>query len=105
MSTFPTSSPFDPRGVLRPNVVWFGEGLPSEALTAAEYAAMTCDVFMSVGTSAVVWPAAGFIQQAAARGATTVEVCAEATAISEVVDWSVRGRAGEVLPRIVGIEL
>lgn len=101
LGAFPMPSPFDPRGVLRPDVVWFGEQLPVDAVMAAEEAAATCDVFMSVGTSAVVWPAAGFIQQAAARGATTVEVNAEETAISRVVDWSVRGRAGVVLPRVV----
>ncbi len=101
MGEFPPRSPHDGRGVLRPNVVWFGEMLPEEAVEAAQRAAAGCDVFMSIGTSSVVHPAARFIRAAAARGARTVEINPEPTPITGLVDWSVRGKSGEVLPRIV----
>jgi NAD-dependent deacetylase len=98
---FPPKSPHDARGLLRPDVVWFGEMLPPEALAAAEEAAAACDLFLSVGTSAVVYPAAMYIRLAAARGAGTAEVNRDATPISSLVDWSLRAKAGEVLPRVV----
>jgi NAD-dependent deacetylase len=100
---FPPPSPFCPGAMLRPDVVWFGEMLPAEALAAAEEAVASCDLFLSIGTSAVVYPAAGYIQVAAARGARTGEVNREATPISGMVDWSIRGKAGEVLPRLLGL--
>lgn len=101
LGTFPAPSPFHRAGVLRPNVVWFGEALPEDAIVAAAGAVAVCDVFMSVGTSSVVYPAAGFVQEAAVRGATTVEVNAEETPASSIVDVTVRGKSGEVLPRVV----
>ena len=88
-------------GLLRPDVVWFGEMLPFEALRAADEALESCDLFLSIGTSSVVQPAASFIQIAAQNGATTVEINPEPTPISRLVDFSVRGKAGEVLPRLV----
>ncbi|GJQ28220.1 MAG: NAD-dependent protein deacylase [Phycisphaerae bacterium] len=101
MPAYPMPSPFHPRGVLRPDVVWFGEMLPEAALKAAAEAVEACEVFMSIGTSAVVYPAAGYIAAAAARGAMTVEVNPEATPISSAVDVSIRAKAGEALPRLV----
>lgn len=96
---------FPPRseagGLLRPNVVWFGEMLPEAALRAAWAAAGECDLFLSIGTSAVVQPAASLISVAAARGAKTVEINREPTPISGGVDWSVLGKSGEILPRLV----
>lgn len=89
-------------GVRRPAVVWFGEQLPEEALEAAERALRACDLFFSVGTSAVVQPSAGFIRMARLRGAKTVEVNREETPVSPLVDWPVRGRSGEALPALVG---
>ncbi|NUQ01884.1 MAG: NAD-dependent protein deacylase, partial [Armatimonadetes bacterium] len=61
-------------GLLRPDVVWFGEILPPAALAAASAAAATCDLFFSVGTSAVVYPAAGLALAALQRGVPVVEV-------------------------------
>lgn len=101
MERFPPPSPFDAGGLLRPDVVWFGEPLPREAVEAAQAAAAACDLFISIGTSSVVYPAAGFIQAAGARGARTAEVNLEATPISEWVDVSIRGKAGDVLPRLL----
>lgn len=93
--------PNDSAAILRPDVVWFGEMLPFEALRAADEALESCDLFLSIGTSSVVQPAASFIQIAAQHGATTVEINPEPTPISRLVDFSVRGKAGEVLPRLV----
>lgn len=88
-------------GLLRPGVVWFGELLPAKAMLAAEAALAACDLFLSVGTSAMVYPAAGYAEQAAAHGARTAEINPEPTPISRQMDWSIRARAGEVLPRLV----
>lgn len=99
--TFPPPSPFEEGAVLRPCVVWFGEALPDVALDAAERALETCDLFLSIGTSSVVWPAAGFMHAASARGAPTVEINPEPTGISDDVTWSVRAKSGEALPAIV----
>lgn len=99
---FPAFPPQSDRGgLLRPGVVWFGEALPLEALREADRAIEHADVFLSVGTSAVVYPAAGFIETAGSNGALTVEVNKDATPISRRVDFSLRGSAGEILPRIL----
>jgi NAD-dependent deacetylase len=99
--TFPPPSPFVAGSLLRPNVVWFGEMLPERALSAAEQAIEHCDLFLSIGTSAVVYPAAAFAHAARARGARVAEINREETPLSEAVDWSIRGASGEVLPRVV----
>ncbi len=96
---------FPPRStcgaLLRPDVVWFGEMLPPAALEAADAAVAACDVFISVGTSSAVYPAAGYVDMARRRGAFTAEVNREGTPISAWVDVSLRGRSGEVLPRVL----
>ncbi len=86
-------------GHLRPGVVWFGEAIPREALTAAE-SALDCDVCLIVGTSSVVYPAAALAAEARSRGAFTVEINPEATPASEEVDLAFPGRAEEVLDRV-----
>lgn len=88
-------------GVRRPDVVWFGEQLPPEAVRAADRALRRCDMFFSIGTSAVVQPAASFIHVARAHGAKAVEINREPTPVSDSVDWSIIGASGEVLPRLV----
>jgi NAD-dependent protein deacetylase/lipoamidase len=90
-----------PMPLLRPDVVWFGEMLPEAALAAAQEAVAACDLFFSIGTSSVVQPAASYIHWAAQRGARTVEINKDPTPISELVDWSIRGKSGEVLPALV----
>jgi NAD-dependent deacetylase len=97
----PMLSPHREGAYLRPCVVWFGEALPEAALSAAFEAASGCDLFMSVGTSSLVYPAAGFIELAAARGATTIEVNRDPTPISRRVDWALHGAAGEILPALL----
>lgn len=96
LQTFPPLLPSGERA--RPGVVWFGEMLPSEAVAAAEEALDACDLFFSVGTSAVVFPAAGFVHAAKDRGAATVEINPEATPITGLVDHALAGKSGEVLP-------
>lgn len=88
-------------GLARPGVVWFGEAIPAEALRAAG-AAVDCDVFLTVGTSALVHPAAGLVLEAAARGAFTVEINPDATPASGSVDLVLAGPAEVVLDRVEG---
>jgi NAD-dependent deacetylase len=88
-------------GLLRPDVVWFGESLPRGELEAAVEAARSCDVFFSVGTSGLVQPAASLAYAAKNRGALLVEVNAEPTPLTERVDYALRGKSGEILPALV----
>ncbi len=88
-------------GIRRPDVVWFGEQLPMAALEASERALRRCDIFFSIGTSAQVQPVASFIHVVKQHGARTVEINLEPTPISGIVDWSVPGNSGRVLPRLV----
>ncbi len=95
---FPDLPPACPHcgGPVRPGVVWFGEPLDPDVLDLAD-AAARCDVFLTVGTSAVVYPAAGFVELARDRGALTVEINPEATPASGAVDVVLRGPAEQVL--------
>jgi len=86
-------------GHARPAVVWFGEPLGRGDLERAVEATQ-CDVFLSIGTSAVVQPAAGLMHQAAAHGAFTAEINVEATDASSLVDVTLRGPAEAILPAI-----
>ena len=86
---------------LRPDVVWFGEALPAAESWAASEAARTSDLFLSVGTSGLVYPAAALPYEALENGATVVEVNPEPTPLAPNARYSVRGRAGEVLPELV----
>jgi NAD-dependent deacetylase len=89
-------------GLARPGVVWFGENLNPNIWAAAERAAGSSDVFLVVGTSAVVYPAAGLVPLARSAGAKVIEVNIEATPMSGFVDCVLTGRAGEILPLIIG---
>jgi NAD-dependent deacetylase len=86
---------------LRPDVVWFGEMLPAEAIEAASEAALGADVFLSVGTSSFVYPAAGLPFEALENGATLVEVNPETTPLTPRADYALHGPAGDVLPRLI----
>ncbi len=87
-------------GLVRPDIVWFGEYLPQDQFGASEKASSGCDVFFVVGTSAVVFPAASLIYTARDNGAYIVEVNIEETEISYLADKSFYGEAGKVLPLI-----
>jgi NAD-dependent deacetylase len=85
---------------LRPDVVLFGEMLPVKALQKAEQKSRECDLFFIVGTSALVYPAAGLAEIAKFAGAKLVEINPEETLMSNFCDFSFRGKAGEVLPNL-----
>lgn len=86
-------------GLARPGVVWFGEPIPPEAL-AASRAATACELFLTIGTSSLVYPAAGLAEEASARGAFTVEINPEATSASHAVDLALRLPAEDALERV-----
>ena len=88
-------------GLLRPDVVWFGEALPRDQLEAAVEAARNCDVFFSIGTSGVVQPAASLASAAHNRGAIIVEINAEPTPLTSKANYTLQGRSGEILPELV----
>jgi len=99
----PTLPPRCPHcgGLARPAVVWFGEPLDRDILMAASRAT-TCDVFLAVGTSAIVYPAAGLLHEAKRRGALTVEINTDLTSASGSVDVVLQGRAEEILGGLDG---
>jgi NAD-dependent deacetylase len=83
-------------GNLRPHIVWFGETplFMQEIYLALE----NCDLFIAIGTSGNVYPAAGFVQMANRAGAQTLEINLEASSVATEFDLAVYGKAGEVLP-------
>jgi len=83
----------------RPDVVWFGEALPEDALQQAISAASQCQIMLVVGTSAVVQPAASLPIMAKEHGASVIEVNLEPPPITPLADQSLLGPAGEILPR------
>lgn len=88
-------------GLLRPDVVWFGEPLPRDQLERAVEAARGCDVYFSVGTSGVVQPAASLAYAAKNNGAVLVEINAEPTSLTPKTDFAFHGKSGEILPALV----
>jgi len=88
-------------GHLRPDVVWFGEMLPTDALETAITSAENCDVFFSIGTSSVVYPAADLWRRAKDNGATVIEINKDPTPLTPLADYSFLGKAGEILPALV----
>ncbi len=90
----------DCRKLLRPAVVWFGENLPEEVWAEALEAVTKCNLFLVVGTSALVYPAAGLIQVAKNAEAKVVEINLEPAAGGNI-DLGLYGRSGGILPRLV----
>lgn len=101
-TSFPPRSPFAD-SILRPDVVWFGEMLPEDAILAAGWAAANCDLFISIGTSAVVYPAAAYLEQASANGAFTAEINKDTTPATGRVNVAIQARSGEALPRLADL--
>jgi NAD-dependent deacetylase len=97
--------PLPPRcacgGLERPGVVWFGEALPEETLARALAAAREAEVFLVLGTSSVVYPAAALPYTALESGARVIEINLEATELSSRAHISLRGKSGELLPQLV----
>ena len=87
--------------LMGPGVVWFGEAIPPEALNAAEEAASGCDVFFSVGTSALVAPASSLADTARRAGAVIVEVNPATTDLTDRADFPLAGPAGILLPALL----
>lgn len=85
---------------LRPDVVWFGETLPADAVERAWREAAECDVMLVVGTSGTVWPAAELPLVARRAGARVIEVNPEPSEITPAADLFLQGPAGDVLPAL-----
>lgn len=90
------ASPHHPQGRMRPHIVWFGE-MPLQ-MRRIERALAHCDLFVSIGTSGAVYPAAGFVQAARYAGARTVEINLEPTAGARLFDEGVYGPATQAVP-------
>jgi len=88
-------------GMLRPDVVWFGESLPEDLLHKAFRAVETCDLMLVVGTSGIVQPAASMADSVLARGAPVVEINLDPTPLSDHATYALHGKAGEILPRLI----
>jgi NAD-dependent deacetylase len=88
-------------GMLRPGVVWFGEALPAKIWQEAEKAARSAELFLLIGTSAVVYPAAGLAMTAKASGARVVEINIAETGLSGGIDEFLQGPSGKLLPQLM----
>ena len=88
-------------GLLRPDVVWFGEALPRAELEAAVNASRACQVYFSIGTSGLVQPAASLAHAARNNGSVVVEINAEPTPLTPKVDFAFHGKSGEILPDLL----
>lgn len=89
------------QGLLRPHIVWFGESLAPEDLSQCTQVLRTTDVLIVIGTSGVVYPAAGFAGLAKDAGACVIEVNLESTPHSSLVDIAIQGRAKDVVPELL----
>jgi NAD-dependent deacetylase len=87
-------------GLIRPDVVWFGEMLPEDQWDNSVRAIQSADILFSIGTSGVVYPAASLPLLAKRCGVFLVEINAEPTPLSDIVDEFLMGRSGEILPQI-----
>ncbi len=88
-------------GALRPGVVWFGEALPAQIWHDAEVAARECNLFLLIGTSAMVYPAAGLASIAKSAGARVVEINIADSGRSAGIDEFLQGPSGELLPQLM----
>jgi len=86
---------------LRPGVVWFGEELPQGVWGRAVEACSRAKILLVIGTSAMVYPAAGLAQVARDAGAKVAVVNLEPSGIDNLADWILRGPSGEILPRLL----
>ncbi|MCS6293900.1 MAG: NAD-dependent deacylase [Nitrospira sp.] len=88
-------------GLLRPHIVWFGESLQEEDLACCAKQLQTCDILLVIGTSGVVYPAAGFASIAKEAGAYVIEVNLDPTPQLDLVDIALHGRAKDVVPLLL----
>jgi len=89
-------------GLLRPHVVWFGETLDPGLLQESVQAARDCQVMLVIGTSSIVQPAASLALEAKSGGAILAEINLEKTPHSHFMDFSLLGKAGDIVPKVVG---
>jgi len=105
IDTRPAIAELPPRcacgGLLRPGVVWFGEELIPGVWDRAEKAAREADLFLVIGTSAVVYPAAGLVRLAKCAGAKVVEINLSETVITSQIDAFHPGPCGQLLPKLI----
>jgi NAD-dependent deacetylase len=87
--------------IARAAVVWFGEQLPEGIMEEAGHAAASAEVFLVIGTSAVVYPAASLVPLASRAGAKVIEINLEPTAYSSIAQCSLQGLAGDLLPKLL----
>ena len=87
-------------GYIRPDIVWFGEALPVQAWQTAEQAAAHCEVFISIGTSSLVYPAAGLAQLAKDNGAKIIEINPNPIP-NTIVDITLAEKAGIIMPLLI----
>lgn len=87
--------------LLRPDIVWFHEMLPQDIWMQAAVMARACQCFLVIGTSCVVYPAAGLVQISRKGGAKIIEINVERTAASDLADVSLFGPSGDILPRLL----
>jgi NAD-dependent deacetylase len=90
-------------GLLRPDVVWFGESLDGRLLNRAEEAARNCEVMLVIGTSGIVYPVAFLPALAKDKGAFVAEINREETPLSPGLDLTILGKAGDIVPLLVGV--
>lgn len=88
-------------GLLRPHIIWFGESLHEEDLARCAKQLQTCEALLVIGTSGVVYPAAGFVSIAKEAGAYVIEVNLDPTPQSNLVDIALRGRAKDIVPLLL----
>ncbi len=88
-------------GLVRPDVVWFGEMLTQAVLTEAWHAVERCDLLLVAGTSGMVYPAASLPGVAQAHGAKVIDINPDPSPISRTADLFLQGPAGEILPALV----
>ena len=89
------------QALLRPHIVWFGESLWKEDLRRCDEALRACDLLLVIGTSGIVYPAAGFASVAKEVGALVIEINLESTPQSNLVDLSLQGRAKDLVPLLL----
>ena len=99
ISLLPTCSSC--QGLLRPHIVWFGESLDMDDLRHCDRALRESECLIVIGTSGVVYPAAGFASVAKQAGAFVIEVNLDSTPHSDLVDLSLRGRAKDLVPELL----
>ena len=90
-------------GNLRPGVVWFGESIPEAALNDSCAAASDCDVFLSIGTSSLVYPAAGLANLALENDALVVEINPDPTMHASKSAIAIAGKSGRMIPELISL--